>query len=139
MRHLRMICGLISVAGILSSGTAFAQTAYLEGHIFNKRLGVPIRNAVVVVYENITVGPLPFLLAKGTTDENGFYQFEIGDLFPVGVIEVFCRTKDNGLVTGGSFAPLQDQVIRRRDIFLDVPRRFDACLEPEPGDIPPFF
>jgi hypothetical protein len=131
--HL-LICGL----GILWSSAAVAQTAYLEGHVFNRESGVPIEGAVVVVHENVTLGPVPGLLAEGVSDDNGFFQFEIPTQFPVGVIQVFCRTPEGIVVRGMSSAPLQDDTIRRRDIYLKTPRRLRACLEPQPGDIPPF-
>ena len=129
------VCG----AAILWAGTAFAQNADVEGHVFNKRRGVPIEGAVVVIYENVTFGPLPILLAEDVTDENGFYQVRIPTpTFPVGVVEVFCRTRKGVVLHGASSAPLQDSVIRRRDIYLGTHRRVRECLEPEPGDIPPF-
>jgi hypothetical protein len=136
MRFLRMSVSICAV--ILWSGPAFAQTAYLEGHIFNKRSGIPIEGAVVVVFENVTLGPVPVLLAEHVTDGNGFYQAGVTTAFPVGAIEVFCRTPRGVVVRGASSAPLQDDVIRRRDIYLEIPWRVHECLEPEPGDIPPF-
>ena len=136
---LRRMSLLVCGAAILWAGTAFAQNADIEGHVFNKRSGVPIEGAVVVVYENVTLGPVPILLAKDITDANGFYQVRIPTpTFPVGVIEVFCRTPNGVVVRGASSAPLQDSVIRRRDIYLRTGRRVRECLEPEPGDIPPF-
>ncbi len=138
MRLRRMIV-LICSAATLWSGSAVAQTADIEGHVFNKRSGVPIEGAVVVIYENVTVGPVPFLLGEDVTDGNGFYQVRIPTpTFPVGVIEVLCRTPIGVVVRGGSRAPLQENVIRRRDIHLDTPRRLLECLDPEPGDIPGF-
>lgn len=129
-----LICG----AGILWCSTALAQTAYLEGHVFNKRIGVPIEGAVIVIYENVTNGPVPILLAEELTDGNGFYQAGVTTAFPVGIIEVFCRARNGVVVRGVSSAPLQDDVIRRRDVYLEAPRRLRECLDPEPGDIPPF-
>jgi len=129
---------LILAASILWSGAASAQTAYLEGHVFSRPHGVPIEGVTVFVYENVTAGPIPILLARGVTDQNGFYQFGITQLFPVGVIEVFCRTPKGTVSSGGSSAPLQDDVIRRRDIYIETPRRVRECLDPEPGDLPPF-
>jgi hypothetical protein len=129
-----LICG----AAILWSDTALAQTAYLEGPVFNTRSGVPIEGAVVVVYENVTLGPVPILLADDVSDGNGFYQAGITTTFPIGIIEVFCRTRNGVVVRGASSAPLQDDVIRRRDIYLETPRRVRECLDPEPGDVPPF-
>jgi hypothetical protein len=136
--HSRTLCLLICAAGIPWCSTALAQTAYLEGHVFNKRSGVPIEGAVVVIYENVTLGPVPILLAEDVTDGNGFYQAGVTTAFPVGIIEVFCRTRNGVVVRGASSAPLQDDVIRRRDIYLETPRWVRKCLDPEPGDVPPF-
>ena len=137
--RLRRISVLICSAATLWSGSAIAQTADIEGHVFNKRSGVPIEGAVVVIYENVTSGPVPILLAEDVTDANGFYQVRIPTpTFPVGVIEVFCRTPKGVVVRGGSGAPLQENVIRKRDIYLETPRRLLECLDPEPGDIPAF-
>ena len=135
---LRTMSLLICGAAILGSGPALAQTAYLEGHVFNKRSGVPIEGAVVVIYENVTLGPVPILLADDVTDGNGFYQAGVTTAFPTGIIEVSCRTRNGVVVRGASSAPLQDEVIRRRDIYLETPRRVLECLDPSPGDIPPF-
>ena len=129
---------LICAAVMLWSGPALAQTAYLEGHVFNKRTGIPIEGAVVVIYDNITSGPVPVLLADQVTDANGFYQAGVPTTFPTGVITVFCRIPNGAVVRGDSSAPLEDGVIRRRDIYLKTPHRVQKCLEPEPGDIPPF-
>jgi len=128
---------LLCVA-ILWSDAALAQTAYLEGHVFDKRSGIPIEGAVVVIHENVTTGPVPILLAEDVTDANGFYDASVSTDFPVGVIEVFCRTPRGAVVNEGSSALLQDDVIRRRDIYLPLRRGVHECLEPEPGDIPPF-
>ncbi len=136
MRFFTM-CVSICVA-ILWSGAALAQTAYLEGHVFNKRSGIPIEGAVVVIYENVTSGPLPILLAEDVTDANGFYQATVTTTFPIGVIEVFCRTRRGSVVRGASSAPLQDNVVRRRDVYLKIRRRVHECLGPEPGDVPLF-
>ena len=141
--RLIMMSFLIFAAGILSPGDSVAQTgpgtADIEGHVFNKRSGGPIEGAVVVIYENITAGPIPVLLGEDATDGNGFYEVRIPTpTFPIGVIEVICRTKNGVVVRGESSAPLQEDVIRRRDIYLDVPRRERNCLDPQPGDVPPF-
>ncbi len=137
--RLRSTSLLICSAVTLWSGSVVAQTADIEGHVFNKRSGIPIEGAAVVIYENVTAGPIPILPGEGVTDSNGFYQVRIPTLtFPVGVIEVFCRTPKGVVVRGASSAPLQDQVIRRRDIYLEARRRVRKCLDPEPGDIPPF-
>jgi len=135
---LRTLSLLIYSAAILWCSSALAQSTYLEGHVFNKRSGAPIEGAVVVMTENISLGPVPILLAETVTDSNGFYQASVSTAFPVGIIEVFCRTRNGLLVRGGSSAPLQDDVIRRRDIYLETPRWLRGCLDPEPGDVPRF-
>ncbi len=130
---------LIIAAAILSPAGSVAQTADIEGHVFNKRSGAPIEGAVVVIFENVTVGPIPLLLGEDATDGNGFYAVRIPTpTFPIGVIEVFCRTRRGVVVRGESSAPLREDVIRRRNIYLDAPRRVRECLDPEPGDVPPF-
>ena len=91
-----------------------------------------------MIYENVTLAPIPTLLAQQLTDANGFYQAGVTTAFPTGIIAVFCRTPNGVVVRGGSSAPLQADVIRRRDIYLETPRRAHKCLDPEPGDIPPF-
>ena len=137
--RLRRMSLLICSTATLWSGSAAAQTADIEGHVFNKRSGVPIEGAVVVIYENVTLGPVPLLLGEDASDGNGFYQVRIPTpTFQIGVVEVFCRTPDAVVVRGFSSAPLQDDVIRRRDIYLETPRRVRECLDPEPGDVPPF-
>lgn len=129
-----LACG----AAILWFGAATAQTAYLEGHVFNRETGVPIEKAAFVIYENISLGPVPILLADGVTDANGFYQAEVPAVFLTGFIAVFCRTPDGVVVRGSSSAPLRDGETRRRDIYLKTPRNLRECLPVEPGDIPPF-
>jgi hypothetical protein len=137
-----MLSFRISVAicvAMLWSGAAFAQTADIEGHVFNKRSGIPIEGATVLIFENVTAGPLPILLAEGVTDGNGFYQVRIPTpTFPVGVVEVLCPTKNGVVVRGTSSAPLEESVIRRRDLYLETPRWVSQCLDPEPGDLPLF-
>jgi hypothetical protein len=93
---------------------------------------------VVVISENVTTGAVPVLLAELRTDSNGFYQSDVITNYPTGDIEVFCRAPAGAVVRGRSSAPIQEGVIRRRDIYLDVPLLRLVCLDPQPGDIPPF-
>jgi hypothetical protein len=128
------LCGAAAFWG----GGAFAQTADLEGHVFNRETGAPIERAAFVIYENESLGFIPFLLAEGVTDANGFYQAEVTTVFHTGFIAVFCRTPDGIVVRGRSYAPLQEGTIRRRDIYLKTPRWLRECLPVQPGDIPAF-
>ena len=105
---------------------ALAQTAFLEGHVFDKRTGVPIAGAVVRVYENVTVGPIPIELGVSDTDSNGFYEIQIGQFlgFPA-IIEVACKTP-RGEVRGEGSALLREGTIRR-DIYLAARPRLIRC------------
>ena len=128
----RLLCVSTAFVVVLFVSTlASAQTAFVEGHVFNKRSGVPLPGAIVRVTENVTLGPIPIELASGVTDANGFYQFEINDFlgFPA-TIEVLCVTAERQ-VRGGSSALLREGLIRR-DIYLDTRRRSARCLPIEP-------
>ena len=115
-----------SFAVFFFSTLAFAQTAFVEGHVFNKRTGEPLPGATVRVTENVTAGPLPVELASGTTDANGFYQFEIDEFlgFPA-TIEVACETARRE-IRGKSSAVLREGLIRR-DVYLGATRRTSRC------------
>ena len=104
-------------AALLLSSAAFAQTAFVEGHVFNKRTGVPLSGAVVRVFENVTLRPVPVELASGITDDNGFYQFEVEKFLGAPArIEVVCATPW-GEVHGRSSARLREGLVRR-DVYL---------------------
>jgi len=117
---------------IVSSGLASAQTVFIEGHVFNKFTGVPLSGAVVRVLENITVGPLPIVLAVGVTDANGFYQFEVDDFLGASaIIEVVCGIR-KGEIRGRSSATLREGLIHR-DVYLTSKQRLTRCQPVEPG------
>ena len=130
MRLLLASTALICVA--LAAGVASAQTAFIEGHVFNKLSGVPLRGAAVRVYETVTVGPFPVVLAAGTTDGNGFYQFAVDQFlgFPA-IIEVTCAGPTRTFAGRGS-ALLREGVIRR-DIYLGAGRRLTHCRRLAPS------
>lgn len=123
----RLLCASIAFVVVLFiSASASAQTAFVEGHVFNKRSGVPLPGAIVRVTENVTLGPIPIELASGVTDANGFYQFEIDEFlgFPA-TIEVVCRTAKRQ-IRGGSSALLREGLIRR-DVYLGGSRHLTHC------------
>lgn len=125
MRLLGLFAAFVGV--MLAPTLAAAQVAFVEGHVFNKRTGIPLKGAVVRVFENVTVGPLPIELASGVTDANGFYQFEVDQFlgFPA-IIEVVCETA-TGQIGGRSSAILREGLIRR-DLYLAARRRLTRCL-----------
>ena len=124
---LRLTPAFAALAAVFwVASLASAQTAFVEGHVFNIRTGAPLPGATVRVFENITFGPLPIELAAGTTDENGFYQFEIDDFLGApAIIDVVCATRQ-GEIRGKSFARLRDGLIRR-DVYLKTKRRLTRC------------
>ena len=117
------------VCALLASTGAQAQSAFVEGHVFNKKTGRPIAGALVQVFENVTAGPLPILLAEDVSDANGFYEVEVTEFLGFGAnIEVLCRTK-KGAISGQGSAILREDTIRR-DIYLRAPRRLMGCIPP---------
>lgn len=126
------IASALFTALIFTPGLAAAQAAFVEGHVFNKRTGIPLSGAAVRVFENATAGPLPIELAAGITDANGFYQFEVDQFlgFPA-IIEVVCATPA-GEIRGGSSALLREGLIRR-DVYLGAGRRLTRCQPIDPG------
>ena len=117
---------------IFASGLASAQSAFVEGHVFGQRTGIPLSGAIVRVFENVTAGPFPVELADGITDSNGFYQFEIDQFlgFPA-IIDVVCATP-TGQIRGASSALLREGPIRR-DVYLRARRRLTRCQPIDPG------
>jgi hypothetical protein len=114
------------VWALFASGLASAQTAFVEGHVFSKRGGIPLSGAAVRVFETVTLGPLPVELAAGITDTNGFYQFEVDQFLGfTAVIEVVCATS-RGEIRGEGSALLRAGLIRR-DIYLGSRRRLTRC------------
>jgi hypothetical protein len=134
-RRIQMIrlyyASAVFVGVVFASGLASAQTAFVEGHIFNKRTGIPLSGAAVHVFENVTMGLLPIELAAGISDANGFYQFEIDQFLGFAAnIEVVCGTA-TGEIRGGSFTLLREGLFRR-DIYLEASRRLTRCDPIEP-------
>ncbi len=113
---------------------ALAESAFVEGHVFNKLTGVPLSWASVRILENITGPgrPLPVEVATGFTDSNGFYQFEVDEFLrsPIAIV-VDCGTA-TGKIQGRSIAFLRAGLIRR-DIYLEANRRLTLChpIDPE--------
>ena len=127
MRIHRLLGTVSCIVLALAPVSAFAETAYVEGHVFDKRTGQPLGFAEVTVEEVVSAGPIPRLRVSTMTDPNGFYQFEIdlGIPWRVGIF-VFCKTKE-GLVGGTGRARLHEGTIRR-DIYLDDDgRRIREC------------
>ena len=76
MRTLTLLIG-VAAGVVFASAEAAAQSAFVEGHVFNKKTGRPIAAAVVQIFENVTAGPIPIKLGEDVTDANGFYEIEV--------------------------------------------------------------
>ena len=110
--------------------SAFAQTAYVEGYVFDKNTGQPLRAVVVEVNDAFTNGLVPINLGTTLTDDNGLYQVPIDRFlgFPVRITGT-CFTK-KGSAQSSSGAILREGTIRR-DLYLDdVGRRIKECFFP---------
>lgn len=104
-------------------------TIFIEGHVFNKRTGVPIAGAVIVLPDPCFLClkiPEPVRL---TTDANGFFSAAYRPVPPSPGVEIPIAVScvlPSGVYSGGSQAILRRGTIRR-DIFLRVPGRISRC------------
>ena len=122
----------VFVCALLAPVSTSAQTAYVEGHVFDKQTGKPLSHANLRLEEVESFGPFPRLDVRTVSDSNGFYQFEVDSSPDWRVaIHAFCETRW-GLVVGTILGHLRDGNIRR-DIYLDADgRRIRKCLPPSP-------
>ena len=132
MRTIPLI-QILALVLIFVAPAAHAQVdvALVEGHVFGKFTGVPLRGAVVEAFE-IVAFPLPPLIpvASVITNESGFYSFEADAEFDL-VIVVSCGRATVGVperLRSTEISPIRPGTIRR-DVYLKVGRRrsFGAC------------
>jgi hypothetical protein len=130
---MRARIGLVTALAPLVALSAQAQVAetFVEGHVFNRKTGVPIAGAVVTLPDGCIPCqriPVPTVI---TTDDNGFYsaRFIGGSSLMTVPIEAACTTR-SGEITGASQADLRPGTVRR-DIFLRVPGNLSRCLPPQ--------
>lgn len=103
---------------------------FVEGHVFNRRTGVPISGALVRLPDSCIPCARPSLPQDLVTDDNGFYSARfIGGSSLVSIpIQVICVTA-RGQIMGGSQADLRPGTVRR-DIFLRGPDTLSRCIPP---------
>jgi hypothetical protein len=99
----------------------------IEGHVFNKRTGVPLEHAAVTITIADQFGT-EVGSGTGYTDSNGFYRQQVNTAYFVARIEVACGTP-RGVVVSSVNPPDLGPEIVRRDAYLDAPplRRFTTC------------
>ncbi len=117
---------------ILLAVEASAQSAFVEGHVFNVNSGKPLPRAVVEIFENVTAGPVPIRLGEDITDGNGFYEVEVTEFLGFAAsIQVTCRVPARGplpeqIYRGSGSVILREDTLRR-DIYIRAPADLTRC------------
>lgn len=129
---MRVLVRLVPALLASLAAPALAQPVdtFVEGHVFNRRTGVPIAGAIVRVPDACIPCAGPSIPRELTTDDNGFYSagFFGGSSTSIVPIEVVCLTR-LGEITGNSQADLRPGTVRR-DVYLRGPESFSRCLPP---------
>lgn len=134
MRRSALRISLVSVLALFAS-QARAQSAFVEGHVFNVNSGKPLPRAVVEVFENVTLRPVPIELGEDLTDANGFYEIEVTEFlgFPA-TIRVTCSIPARGSLPAQTYRGYGSAILRegtiRRDIYLRAPAELTRCFPP---------
>jgi hypothetical protein len=130
------------LVGVISSlvGSAQAQivevddqTSFIEGRVFDRRTGVPIAGALVVL-------PDPCLICAGipvpvqvVTDDNGFFETAYRPRPPTAGLRIPITASCAGKL--GIYSGKIDAILRpgtiRRDIYLRVRERISRCRPTE--------
>jgi len=110
---------------------AHAQSAFIEGHVFNLQSRRPIANTKVEIFvcHPLCAAPIGRLAGTDVTDPNGFYEVDLTDV-PVGYsahVRVSCPTSD-GVIYGASDTTVRDETLRR-DIYLRAPGQLIRCAD----------
>ena len=137
MRALQLL--LIGVTGSLVGSSQAQivdvddQTIFIEGHVFDRRTGVPISGALVVLPDPcfICAGiPVPVQIL---TDDNGFFATAYQPRPPSPGFTIPITTScvgERGIYSGETEAILRPGTIRR-DIYLRVRERISRCQPTE--------
>jgi hypothetical protein len=120
------ILAVVSMLSLCWASSARADgVSFVEGYVFNKSTGVPLRTA------RVSVG-FPFVPAHAVqtfTDSNGFYSFELDPELGSVSIHAICETPRGPAASGRSgLVDLREGTIRR-DLYIDASRRrsFSTC------------
>lgn len=127
---IQLLTLLVTLVVVPSMALGLDET-FVEGHVFNRRTGVPIEGAVVRLPDPCIPCARPPIWQELITDENGFYSglFWGGGSWMTIEIEVVCTTR-HGEITGGSESDLRPGTVRR-DIYLKGPRWLSRCIPPD--------
>ena len=115
---------------LLAPVSASAQTAYIEGYVFDRKSGQPLGGVFVELLDNFTTHAIPIQLGFWITDSNGLYELPISRLFGFPVtVRATCITK-KGSARSSSGLILREGNIRR-DLYLDEGgKRIKECIPP---------
>lgn len=110
------------------------QTIFIEGHVFDRRTGVPISGAVVVLPDPCFIcGSIP-VPVQLTTDDNGFFATAYQPRPPTAGLTIPITAScvgDRGIYSGETRAILRPGTIRR-DLYLRVREGISRCRPGEP-------
>ena len=127
---MRVLVRLVPLLLAPVAAPALAQPVdtFVEGHVFNRKTGVPIAGAIVRLPDACIPCAGPSIPRELTTDDNGFYSagFFGGSSSSIVPIEVVCLTR-LGVIAGGSEADLRPGTVRR-DVYLRGPTNLSKCL-----------
>ena len=138
MRTLALV--LIGVIGSFVGGAQAQivevddQTSFIEGHVFDRRTGVPIAGALVVLPDPCLICasiPVPVQII---TDDNGFFATAYRTRPPTAGLTIPITASCAGelaIYSGRTEAILRPGTIRR-DIYLRVRERISRCRPTDP-------
>ena len=130
-----LVCVLSSFAGGVQAQTVSVddQTIFIEGHVFNKRTGVPISGAMVVLPDPCFICASVSVPVELVTDANGFFSTAYQPTPPSAGFTIPITASCVG--RRGVYAGETDAILRpgtiRRDIYLSAPERLSRCQSTE--------
>ncbi len=107
------------------------ENAGVEGRVFDRATGRPVRGVLVVLRESIFQFPFPIPQRDTTliTDANGFFQFEMQQLpgtYPSLVAR--CETPRGDVEsTLPLYSPLRAGEVYSRTFYISLPRKYTSC------------
>ena len=110
------------------------QTIFIEGHVFDRRTGVPISGALVVLPDPCFICASIPVPVRITTDDNGFFATAYQPRPPTPGFTIPITAScvgELGVYSGETEAILRPGTIRR-DIYLRVRERISRCRPTEP-------
>ncbi len=129
---------LLAIATLFLAGAAIqahAQSATLEGYVYNQHTGVPLRSAEILISRDGSLGS--GVARPVRTDSSGYFSVAIPDrdLGSVLQITATCRVRVNDETRVVQPAETHPFTVRegvtQRNLFIPASRRrfFDTCVQ----------